>query len=119
VRYLVTGKGGLKREVLLSAATAQQLEARRLTTPQPVTDRGIHYQSYYAIAGGVRWTVSFSKASKRALGWSRGAHGLRHRYAQERLEELQQRRLNYYVARDVISQELGHFRGDVVETYLR
>lgn len=119
VRYLVTGKGGLKREVLLSQQTAEQLEARRLDAPRSITDRGIYYQQYYDINGGNRWSASFTAASNRALGWSTGAHGLRHAYAQERLEELQRQRMNYYEAREVISQELGHFRGDVVETYLR
>jgi integrase len=119
VRYIVTGKGGLKREVLLSRETAEELEARRLAAPRQITDRGIHYQQYYDLNGGNRWSASFSAASTRALGWSTGAHGLRHAYAQERLEELQRLRMNYYAAREVLSQELGHFRGDVVETYLR
>jgi integrase len=77
--------------------------------------------------GGNRWAVSFSAASERALGWSRGAHGLRHSYAQERLRELQGLRdadgkpagLYYRDAKAVISQELGHFREDIVNTYLR
>jgi hypothetical protein len=127
VRYIVTGKGGLRREVLLSRETAERLEERRLDAPREVVDRGIRYQQIYDLSGGNRWTVSFSAASERALGWSRGAHGLRHSYAQERLRELQGLRdaagkpagLLYQEAKEVVSQELGHFREDIVATYLR
>jgi integrase len=126
VRYVVTGKGGLKREVLLSRETAERLEARRLAAPRTIADRGIRYRQVYDVSGGNRWAVSFSAASERALGWSRGAHGLRHSYAQERMRELQGLRgltgqpgLEYRNAREVVSQEMGHFRGEIVETYLR
>jgi site-specific recombinase XerD len=127
VRYIVTGKGGLKREVLLSKETAERLEERRLGAPREVVDRGIRYRQVYELGGGNRWAVSFSAASERALGWSRGAHGLRHSYAQERLRELQGLRdaegkpagLYYREAKKVVSQELGHFREDIVNTYLR
>lgn len=119
VRYVVTGKGGLRREVLLSRETSERLEERRLDSPREVMDRGIRYSQAYDINGGNRWSVSFSAASERALGWSTGAHGLRHSYAQERMVELAARGFDYYVARDILSQELGHFRGEIVETYLR
>jgi integrase len=127
VRYVVTGKGGLKREVLLSRETAALLEARRLAAPREVRDRGVRYASIYDLNGGNRWAVSFSDASERALNWSRGAHGLRHSYAQERMRELQGLRdsagrpagLPYRDAKEVVSQELGHFRAEIVETYLR
>jgi integrase len=127
IRYVVTGKGGLKREVLLSRETAARLEERRLEAPREVVDRGIRYRQVYDLGGGNRWAVSFSAASERALGWSRGAHGLRHSYAQERLRELQGLRdadgkpagLYYREAKEVVSQELGHFREDIVNTYLR
>lgn len=126
-RYIVTGKGGLKREVLLSKETAARLEALRLDAPREVLDRGIRYQQVYDLSGGNSWAVSFSSASERALGWSRGAHGLRHSYAQERMRELQGLRdaggrpagLRHSDAKEVVSQELGHFRRDIVETYLR
>jgi integrase len=117
-RYLVIGKGGLVREVLVPRDLARQLEARRIA-PERVTDRGVHYTRHYDVGGGNAWSKSFSGASKRELGWSTGAHGLRHAYAQERLGELQAQGLGYADARETLSQELGHFREDVVETYLR
>lgn len=118
-RYLVTGKGGLIREVLLSEALSRALEARRLDTPYPGTDRGIDYMTYYDIGGGNAWSKSFGDGSRRELGWSTGAHGVRHTYAQERLRELQGQGYTYRVAKLVLSQELGHFREDVVNSYLR
>ena len=119
VRYVVTGKGGLRREVLLSKQTANELEMHRLKEPVMVSDRGVHYQQHYDISGGNTWSKSFSEASSRVFGWSHGAHGLRHAYAQQRMQELQKLGKDYTQARNIVSQELGHFRGDVVETYLR
>ncbi|MVB79821.1 site-specific integrase, partial [Vibrio cholerae] len=71
---------------------AEKLEERRLDTPQQLSDRGVNY--------------------------SNGAHGLRHSYAQNRYEQL----ANHFERIDVmtiISQELGHFRPDITEVYLR
>lgn len=118
VRYTVVGKGGLVREVLLPHALAERLEAVRLDAPLAITDRGIHYQSHYDIGGGQRWSNSVSAASERALGWSTGAHGLRHSYAQERMAELQAS-LSRDAALTTVSQEMGHFRPEITETYLR
>ena len=116
--YTVVGKGGLVRLVRLPDHLADRLEERRRDEPVRVTDRGIHYLSRYDVAGGTPWGVSFTGASKRALGWSAGAHGARHAYAQERMSELQ-RILVRAAALETVSQELGHFRPDITETYLR
>jgi hypothetical protein len=61
----------------------------------------------------------WSKASNFELGWSTGIHGLRHNYAQQRMEELQSRGFYYSDALAIISQEMGHFRPDITEVYLR
>lgn len=118
VSYSVKGKGGLIREVQIPAYLATKLEATRLTQPQSITDRGIHYQSHYNIGAGLQFSDAFSKASVRALGYTHGAHGLRHSYAQDRYEQL----ANHLPIKDVmiiVSQELGHFRPDITEVYLR
>lgn len=107
------------REVLIPHELSERLEALRLETPQRVTDRGIFYQSHYDIGGGQRWSNSFSAAADRALGWSTGAHGLRHSYAQDRMIELQNRGLTRNQALETVSQEMGHFRPEITETYLR
>ncbi len=116
--YTVIGKGGLVRLVRLPHHLAERLEEVRREEPVRVTDRGIHYLSRYDVAGGTPWSVSFGSASKRALGWTAGAHGARHAYAQERMDELQ-RTLVRADALEVVSQELGHFRPLITETYLR
>lgn len=118
-RYTVVGKGGLCREVLIPNELANRLEATRLEQPERVTDRGVYYQSNYAIGGGQRWSNSFSQASDAALGRSTGAHGLRHSYAQERMGELQRDGLSYRDALETVSQEMGHFRDSITEVYLR
>ncbi|MDH2712070.1 site-specific integrase [Klebsiella quasipneumoniae] len=119
VSYTVQGKGGLVREIKLAEELAEILESRRLAEPVTVTDRGIHYQQYYAISAGQSWSRSFSNASTRALGWSAGSHGTRHSYAQERMAELQDYGCSYDESLQVVSQEMGHFRAEITKTYLR
>ena len=118
-KYTVQGKGGLIREVIIPHHLAGQLEARQLDAPRQITDRGVYYQQKYDIAGGQRWSNSFSAASKRILNWSAGAHGLRHSYAQLRMRELQSTGLSRDKALLTVSQELGHFRPEITLTYLR
>lgn len=118
IGYTVYGKGGLTREVRIPIPLAKRLEATRLAEPIRTTDRGVHYQQHYRLGGGQPWSKSFGAASKAALGWSKGAHGLRHCYAQERLGTVQ-RYLPREEAKRVVSQELGHFRPEIIETYLR
>jgi integrase len=124
VSYTVEGKGGLVREVCIPTQLAERLEERRLENPVPVQDRGINYIPNYDIGGGKSWSNSFSAASERGLGWSEGGHGLRHSYAQERMNELRDiNRENGHLEREhalsVVSQEMGHFRPDITEVYLR
>ncbi len=117
--YTVQGKGGLVREVLIPLNLAHKLESNRLETLAKITDRGVHYTNKYNIAAGHKWSDSFSKAAKRSLGWSEGAHGVRHSYAQERMHELQSSFLTRDKALETVSQEMGHFRPEITETYLR
>lgn len=118
IGYTVYGKGGLTREVRIPIPLARRLEATRLAEPIRTTDRGVHYQQHYGLGGGQPWSKSFGAASKAALGWSKGGHGLRHCYAQERFSTVQ-----CYLPREeakrVVSQELGHFRPEITEAYLR
>ena len=48
-----------------------------------------------------------------------GAHGVRHSYAQERMSELQKSGMTRDSALEIVSQELGHFRPEITEVYLR
>lgn len=126
--YTVIGKGGLVREIAVPLWLAEQLEDRRISSTR-VTDRGIYYASKYDIGLGQAWSQSFSAASNRALGFSTGGHGLRHSFAKRRLQELitalelinpnNDRARIYQDALLLLSQELGHFRPEIVLCYLR
>ena len=118
-RYTVEGKGGLVREVMLSKQLADRLEETRLAEPKQVIDRGVNYTQHYGIGSGRAWSQSFSAASKRELAFSNGAHGLRHSYVQERMEELQSHGMQYEEAKRTVAQEVGHFAKDTTEAYLR
>lgn len=118
-RYTVIGKGGLIREINIPTNLANLLEQQRLEQPKILTDRKINYIQHYNISAGRAWSKSFSRASKKALGWSTGAHGVRHSYAQERMYELQNSGLNRDKALEIVSQEMGHFRPGITEAYLR
>ncbi|USE71245.1 integrase [Pseudoalteromonas maricaloris] len=116
--YTVQGKGGLIRHVLIPTTLTNKLEQQRLAQPITVVDRKINYLQRYDIAGGKKWSDSFSKASNRALLFSTGAHGLRHSYAQERMVELKSLGYKYETALETVSQEMGHFRAEITELYL-
>lgn len=117
--YIVTGKGGLVRRVILPKDLADELEKYRLATPKKVKDRKIVYHTYYDIGAGKNLSSAFSAASKRAHGWSRGLHGLRHSYAQNRVHMLSEFIGDIDLVKETVSQELGHFRKEITETYLR
>ncbi len=118
--YVTTGKGGLCREVVIPHELAARLEERRLEKPEMIVDRKIIYEKQYDIGYGQAFSQSFSSASQRALGWSEGAHGERHAYAQERMAELRGKQgLDREHAKSVVAQELGHFRPETTEVYLR
>jgi integrase len=121
VRFTVKGKGGLCREVRIEPLLAQELLIHKRETHHYSHDRQVLYKNYLdEVNGGNRLSSSFTTASKAALGWSNGFHGLRHTYAQERMIDLQ---VNYGIewteALRVVSQELGHFRPDITLVYLR
>jgi len=119
VIYVVVGKGGLRRKVPIPSALAVLLEARRLSLPQLVWDRGIKYELCYDVGFGQAFSQSFSAASKNALGLSRGAHGLRHSYAKNRTLTLRSIFGSQDIAQRIVSQELGHFRPDITLAYYR
>ena len=117
--YTVKGKGGLVREVIIPTQLAKELELRRLPEPVTLRNRGINHQQHYDITAGQSFSHIFTKASVKFLGWSTGAYGLRYGYAQVRMDELHTGRFNRQERMEIVSQELGHFRPDIVKAYLR
>jgi integrase len=74
-RYIVTGKGGLRREVLVPRDLAARLEERKYRETLTIRDRGIVYRQHYDLGGANAWSKSFGEASARALGWLHGPPG--------------------------------------------
>lgn len=116
VVYTVAGKGGLVREVLLPRRLAGRLEARRFDAPIRIVDRGVRYLQRYDVGGGQAFSASFSRASMEAIGKSRGAHGLRHSYAQSRMRELIHH-AEHRLALAIVSEEMGHLRPEITLAY--
>lgn len=116
--YSVKGKGGLCREVRLSPALARELEARRIGETQS-TDRGVRLNSVYDIGAGNAWSKSFQAASVREFGFSLGAHSVRHGFARDEVARHVGSGANIRDAMTRTSQELGHWRPDIVRAYLR
>ncbi|GIU42988.1 hypothetical protein TUM4438_10860 [Shewanella sairae] len=118
VRYIVTGKGGLSRTVVISHELSQRLEERRLNTPVLIKDRhSKKVLQHYALSGGHKFSRSFSKAAIKTLGWSHGAHGVRFSYAQERMNNGIQG-MYHEDKQCIVSQEMGHFRPEIANRYL-
>lgn len=117
--YTVRGKGGLVREVALSPSTARELEEHRRPLPTVVRDREILIESYYDMPGGQQVSQAFGDLSRRVFGWSNGFHGLRHAYAQRRVAQLIEGGHTFARAREIGSQELGHFDPKSMNYYLR
>lgn len=119
VLYTVKGKGGLVRTVSIPTELSKELEKYRLEKPYHFTDRNIRYTSYYNLEIGKKWSQNVSYFSKEVCGFSNGAHGFRHSYAQDRMKELMATRVPYHVALETVSQEMGHFRPEITLEYLR
>lgn len=117
--YIVTGKGGLVREVAVPNELVEIIENLRLAEPRIVFDRGIKYLHFYDMGYGKSLSSCFSKASSKTLNWSEGLHGLRHSYAQNRFYQLLNLEVKFEVALKIVSEELGHFRAKITLCYLR
>lgn len=117
IRYIVTGKNGLSREVLINKDLAALMETKRLSSPKTIQDRKESFTIHYELLGGKRFTDAFYYASNKALGWSHGAHGLRFTYAQNRMDN-ELAKFPYKEAKLILSQELGHFREEITDRYL-
>jgi integrase len=117
--FTVHGKGGLLRRVAIDNRLVDELNAYKNTASNPRTDRGIHRTSAFDLAGGQSFSQSFSKASEAAIGYSLGAHCLRHIWAKNRFFDLRNSGKSAKTAMHIVSQESGHFRPEITLTYLQ
>lgn len=116
--YGTTGKGGLPRRVWVPEKLHAQLQARSRSEALIVHDREIVRSTVFDVGGGHALSQSFSSASRRALGFSLGLHGLRHTYVQHRIEKLLGVGVAPLDALEIVSQEVGHLRADITTAYL-
>jgi integrase len=119
IAFIVHGKGGLHREVRAEPELAERLMALRRLSPISVSNRHARLVSHFDLIGGHDFSIQFTRLSNDALGFSHGAHGLRHSYAQLRLHELLCLGLSIDEAIKVVSQEMGHFAIKNTMAYLR
>lgn len=117
--FVVRGKGKLYREVAIDRDLAQRLERRRRLGFALVRDRSADLDSFYDLLSGQAFSNAFSSLSSGVLGFSYGAHGLRHSFAQRRRDELLCMGLSFEEVIAVLSQELGHFDTKNTLSYLR
>lgn len=118
-RFVVHGKGGLRREVRLKPEIAMKLTEKARPSPIRSDHRGGHLTSYFNLLGGHRFSIDFGKLSKTVLGFSLGSHGLRHAFAQRRRDELLCCGFSVEHSIQILSQELGHFSIKNTLAYLR
>ena len=116
--FIVHGKGGLHREIRLSPELSNRIKQLARPTPVIVTHRETHLKSHFNLLGGHDFCNKFSILSKKEIGFSHGAHGLRHTFAQGRLLELMCLGYDTDIAVKILSQEMGHFAITNTLTYL-
>lgn len=112
VIYLQPGdaKGGLERDLYIPKETYERLE-------KYVAEHG----KLHVPKGGERQIYRDAiKAAAESTGQNyTGSHGLRHNFAQNRMEQLQADGVAYRIALTQVSVEMGHFREDITLHYLR
>ena len=120
-RFTFIGKGGHEYLSSVRPETARSLESIRLETPRDFIHRGLEHSTkqYYALPAGNPLSQQWTRASQRALGYSHGIHGLRHTFAQQRVDELTRSGITWSLALERTSQLMGHYRTEEVLTYLR
>lgn len=117
--FVVHGKGGLRREIRLSSVLAERMNERRRPAPEQLSHRGAHLTSFFDLVAGHSFSDRFSDLSFKELGFSHGAHGLRHTFGQNRFLELMFLGHDAEEALQILAQEMGHFSVTNTLTYLR
>jgi len=109
-RFTFIGKGGHEYLSSVRPETARSLESIRLETPRDFIHRGLEHSTkqYYALPAGNPLSQQWTRASHHALGYSHGIHGLRHTFAQQRMDELTRSGITWSLALERTSQLMGH-----------
>lgn len=122
VKVSFIGKGGHEYVSTISSKTAEELAKYRLPQPRDFRERNqpnVVTKQYYDLPAGLNLSTIWSAASRQVFFTSRGLHGLRHTFAQERLREMLQAGMTWDKARECVSQQMGHYRISELDTYLK
>lgn len=119
----VKGKGGLERSVSIKQETREIFQ--RLISNSNPREQKIFVNSNEKTHQVIKQVQNFITNNRNLIQEERiGSinitfHGLRHTFAQERYKELRNQGLNDFKARLEVSKELGHFRVDITNVYLK
>jgi integrase len=103
-------KGGLERDLRVTKELYEKIEKYVKDNGRLYVGRG-HARDQYRSA----LKVSAESAGQKYTG----SHGLRHNYAQNRMEELTSGGMGHRIALTTVSVEMGHFREEITKHYLR
>jgi integrase len=107
-RIIVTEKGGKHTEHFLKPETYHELEA--------------HIERHGQLASPYRTFLRAVEAAARTTGQyapGRGTHGLKHSFAQTRMNEAIDAGLSHEEAKQTVANEIAHNRLDSVDIYMR
>ncbi len=114
------GKGGKPREIRVEMKTYQEIkkEVAKLHHGQKW---GIKNESdKNAYRADIKAACERAgEQYKNPQGKTKGSHGFRYNYAQDRHQEVQQEGKSYLESLSQVSDEMGHVRGDITEHYLK
>jgi integrase len=113
----VTGKGGLRRAIAVPTHLYNELVKHRMHQSGTVRNRRSDFSTHFDLVGGQALSQAFTRASRAALGFSLGAHGLRYSYIQQKLADLRAMGLPEIECLAICSQHAGHFREDITLHY--
>ncbi len=122
VRVSFIGKGGHEYTSTISHELAKNVEKFRLYEGRDFRERNqenVVTKQYYDLPAGWKLSLIWTEAAKRTFGFSRGIHGLRHTFAQERVRMMQMLDMTWDKILECVSQQMGHYRAEQVRTYLR
>lgn len=122
IKVSFIGKGGHEYISTISPQTAKEIKKFRLYEPRDFRERNqenVVTKQYYDIPAGWHLSSLWTEASKRTFGFSRGIHGLRHTFAQERVKAMQKCNMTWDKILECVSQQMGHYRAEQVKVYLR
>ncbi|MEY8285637.1 site-specific integrase [Lachnospiraceae bacterium 50-23] len=121
----VKGKGGLVRNIPIRNQEARE-HLQKLINQTDVRNSKVFVNPGERAHEVMKQAQNFISNNRHLVQEERGDnqanitfHGLRHTYTQERYVELRGQRLNDYDARLQVSKELGHFRVEITNIYLK